>query len=322
MTTTSTDALEATKDEVFFQSIPAPTKLTKRSISAPCIKTFKKMPDRPTRMVDDVFDPIVTQSVDTIRNFVKPLVDNIEDKDYIEHEFMANVYSIIHIMETTNRSDPIYSMIVKTTFMQFKFLCRGIGFMQDNPSFLMLVKALFHRYIAVLGHTELIEIYNEIFTDNLYSKELASYVFVPTLPDEWKLEKIKEYQEYMQQVSIRKNAKKAAPKYEMGEIVGAKDKEGRWWMSKVLALFEVNAHIVYYVEFIGWGEKFNEFIADGFRIQKFNPKKHRYFRPAWAKKPLAVLNDAVEVDKLIEQDVIEQTQDLPDEYELQEIHKV
>lgn len=259
-------------EEIFIQPNDLSYRLNKKPIYMQNIWTYKKMPDRPTRMIDDAFDQRITHSIETIKNFVKPLIVELEDKTYLEQEMLINIYSIIHIMETINRSDTCYLMIVKTTFMQFKYFCRMLTFLQNNPAFLLFIKALFHRYIVVLGHKELIEIYDEIFTDKLYANELATYVFVPVLTEEWKSEKIKEYQQLLRQIYARKNAKKNAPKYEIEEIIGARDKEGRWWMSKVLAIFNYQNSIVYYIEFIGWGERFNEFISDGFRIQKFNPK--------------------------------------------------
>ena len=267
-------------DEVFL-----PKKIVqKKPISIPNLGSIPRMNDRPTHILDDNFDASVVCTTDTINNYMHPRATSTEDIYYYEQEMLANIYSIIHIMESTERTNVMYPMIVRTTFMQLKYLCKLIEFMRSNPTFLLFVKSLFHRYIAGLGHKELIDIYDEIFNDKLYFGENAKHVFVPMLSTEWRMEKIKEYQEQIQQVQIRKTIKRTPPKYEAGEIIGAKDKEGRWWMSKVLAVYEYQNNQVYYIEFIGWGEKFNEFIADEFRLQKFNPKKHRYFRPAWASK--------------------------------------
>ncbi len=282
ITSDTLDARCSQETEVFFQPVESSNRLIKKNLKKPDLKTIKTMEDRQTHIVDDVFDPIITQSPETIGNFIKPPVVDEDDKQFLEQENMVNMYNMIHIMETMRRSDTHYPMIVKTTFLHYKYLFRS-GALRVNKEFMYLIKTLFHRYIAILGHTELIEIYNDIFTDKLYEPDIVKYVFVPTLTDEWKLERIKEYQESMQQAFVRKNAKKQAPQYEKDEIIGAKDKEGRWWMAKVLAVYEYNLHVVYYVEFCGWGEKFNEFISDGFRLQKFSPKKHRYFRPAWSK---------------------------------------
>lgn len=267
-------------DEVFLPK--RPTK--KKPISVPNFENIPKMPDRATHITEDNFDTSIIYSEGTIANYMLPIVTDVDDVNYYEQEMLANMYSIIHIMESIERTNTMYLMIVRTTFMQLKYLCRLIGFMRLKPSFLLLVKSLFHRYIAVLGHTELVDIYDEIFNDKLYSGDNTKYVFVPTLTDEWRMARIKEYHENLQQMYIRKMSKKTPPAYEVGEIIGAKDKEGRWWMSKVLARYEYQGWPVYYVEFINWGDKFNEFIADGFRLRKYNPKIHKYFRPAWAGK--------------------------------------
>lgn len=274
------DVKNCNSGEVFLPNKP----VTKKLIKVPNMENIPHMDDRPTHIADDNFNANVVYTVDTISNYVHPIIEVPEEINYYEQEMLANIYSIIHIMESMERVNIMYPMIVKTTFTQLKYLCKLINFMRTKPTFLLLVKSLFHRYIVGLDHKELIEIYDEIFNDNLYSNDNAKYVFVPTLTQEWESEKIKEYQEQIQQMQIRKTAKRIPPKYEAGEIIGAKDKEGRWWMSKILARFEYQDSQVYYVEFIGWGEKFNEFISDGFRLQKFHPRRHRYFRPAWASK--------------------------------------
>ena len=91
-------------------------------------------------------------------------------------------------------------------------------------------------------------------------------------------------QEKCQQIKLRCMSKSIPPKYEIDEIVGAKDKENKWWMSRILDHVTCHGHTVYYVEFLGWGDHFNEFISDLHRLEKFNPRKHRYYRPEWKNK--------------------------------------
>lgn len=70
------------------------------------------------------------------------------------------------------------------------------------------------------------------------------------------------------------------PLFTKNEIVGAKDKEGRWWMSQILDIIQYDHHNIYYVSFLGWGDRFNEFITNTSRIKKYNPRRHKYYRPS------------------------------------------
>lgn len=147
---------------------------------------------------------------------------------------------------------------------------------------LLYVKAKFHDFIVNEKYVSFIPLYNEIFNDKLYEnvEVLDSYQVV--LSQEFIIEKTKEYTDNLNNLLNKKYLVKLS--FDVDEIVGAKDKSGKWWMSRVLAIYNYNSHVVYYVEFLGWGTQFNEFISDKFRIEKYKPKKHKYFKHTW--KPI------------------------------------
>lgn len=68
-------------------------------------------------------------------------------------------------------------------------------------------------------------------------------------------------------------------KFKVGQIVGARDSNGKWWLSEVLHLLEVNDGngIWYYVNFKGFDMKANEWVQVP-RICKFNPKRDKLYR--------------------------------------------
>lgn len=107
---------------------------------------------------------------------------------------------------------------------------------------------------------------------------------------------------------IRLQRSKRPPlKFDEGEVVGVKDKEGNWWMGRILKTFSHLRHNMYYVEFLGWGEEFNEFITDTkFKLERFNPRKHLYYRPAWKKKELE--------KEIVDDTVIENTDGVESKY--------
>ena len=69
--------------------------------------------------------------------------------------------------------------------------------------------------------------------------------------------------------------RKPPPKFEVGQIVGAKDKERKWWMARILYVFidPDYPYPWYYVHFEGWRDVHNEWISSPFRIKKFNPRR-------------------------------------------------
>jgi hypothetical protein len=228
------------------------------------------------------FMKITIPTEETIGQYLVPIeIDQIA-RCAQDMETFETVMGFISVIEKIDESaDSTLSQIV---FYFFLYLCQNRQLLLTKPTYAILVKALFHEYIVQKGFTNLISLYDRVFNDKLYVDINNTAVFYPILTQEWIQDKINDFQEKAKQIEYRKRAKRVPPKYEVAEIVGAKDKEGRWWMSKVLAVYDYQGHSAYYVEFLGWGEKFNEFIIDGFRIEKFNPKKHRYFRPAWRTK--------------------------------------
>ena len=70
-------------------------------------------------------------------------------------------------------------------------------------------------------------------------------------------------------------AKEKIVKYKVGQIVGARDCERRWWMARILFVFEDPDYPYpwYYVHFEGWGEVHNEWISSPERVKRFNAKR-------------------------------------------------
>lgn len=225
-----------------------------------------------------MFEAFVLPDVDNIKSYMHtrtPLEESLQEVETYE-----TMLGLINMIEGVTDEIPYSSQTVGYVFV---YLSQNHKLLEKKPSYALLLKALFHQYIVEKGFTNLIELYNRVFNDNLYSDIKNPHVFYPILPQEWIYDRLNDYREKCKQIEYRKRAKRIPPAYELDEIIGAKDKEGKWWMSRVLAIYEFQGHAAYYVEFLGWGPKFNEFIVDGFRLDKFKPKKHRYFRPAWRK---------------------------------------
>lgn len=72
-------------------------------------------------------------------------------------------------------------------------------------------------------------------------------------------------------------AKKKHEAFKVGQIVGAKDKENKWWLSRVLYVFNdpERSGFWYYIRFEGWGPIHDEWIySETYRVKWFNPRRH------------------------------------------------
>lgn len=171
----------------------------------------------------------------------------------------------------------------------FECISHYINVLRQNPSLSIVVKALFHEFIESKNITSIIKYYNRIFNDNLYKQKNTEYKNIEyknTLSDE----EIQYYlNKYNESINFSYEVSNTPIIYEENEIIGAKDRNGKWWMARILKIFshriKNTMHNLYYIEYCGWGSSFNEFIlhSDSHRMQKFNPKKHILYRSAWKK---------------------------------------
>lgn len=159
---------------------------------------------------------------------------------------------------------------------------------EDLAEELLILKGVFDILIVDYNKLHLVSKYNEIFNDKMYDTLTLTGkdVNITPIPLTQKEKEvfIQNYQKKVRDVEVRRRLNAKPAKYTIGDIVGAQDKEGKWWMSQVLDVFSHLDQHMYYVTFLGWGEQFNEFIVSPFKIQRFNPKRHRYYRPAFEKK--------------------------------------
>jgi hypothetical protein len=197
-----------------------------------------------------------------------------------ELRFLA-IQAITHLNQfsnTDNCDTSINEIYISSAMTQI--LCYINVMPEFDAKFYLLIRSIFHRYISELGYTHIIPYYNMIFNDNIYAEyEQTNNTPLPIISEEWKNEKIKEYITKQIQIERRKASKKPFIEHKVNSYVGARDKEGKWWLSKILAVFNKDDKTVYYVEFLNWGPQFNEFIADMSRIQRYNSRRHHLFRP-------------------------------------------
>lgn len=156
----------------------------------------------------------------------------------------------------------------------------------QTPSMIMLLKMKFDDFIVRDKMHHLVPLYNKVFNDHLYDNvsELTTN-FEPTIPIEVLNEFALQYNERVKTRIIQQNRRRLPPKYEINELVGARDVEGKWRPAIILAKYTYDNKHVYYVDFPGFPAHFREFIIET-KIEVFNPKKHRYAQRAIRRVPI------------------------------------
>lgn len=110
--------------------------------------------------------------------------------------------------------------------------------------------------------------------DNIAFRDVSLPVIkLPPIPAEDRIYIEKNLPHY----NYSRQLKKIPPKFKVGQIVGAKDKENKWWLSRVLHVYDTpqkNSYW-YYIRFEGWGKMHDEWICSNtYRVRYFNPHKH------------------------------------------------
>ena len=150
-------------------------------------------------------------------------------------------------------------------------------YLKSIPEALAIIKGFFHKLIVDDRRYDIISVYNELFCDEVY-KVIDKYNERYVIPQDILNKALDDYNK-----KIASFIKKTHTLYKMktfteGQIIGAQDREGRWWLSQVITMVTYGQHRCYYVRFCGWDECFNEWIADPYRLQWYNYKRHKLYR--------------------------------------------
>ena len=129
-------------------------------------------------------------------------------------------------------------------------------------------------YNRLVIHKMINNIKTDDYKNNIHFRESNTAVRnIPPMSVEERIiieEKLPQYR-YSRQ--IKKNQKP----FNVGEIVGAKDKENKWWLARVLHRHDAPdcADYWYYIRFENHGPMHDEWISSKtYRVRYFNAKKH------------------------------------------------
>jgi hypothetical protein len=229
---------------------------------------------------NDVFD-VPQFTSDNIGQFLNPVVDLNESRKNAFKQMTKTI--MVKFKQVQGRYNRKHLMIVMMTH-----ITGYLDIMHDPEfaSFTIMIKGLFNEFIRRERVYELIPIYNTIYNDNVFANiEITPEVTITQAEiDAY----IAQYNNDLLIYAENNATTRLQPKYEKGEIIGARNSEDKWYMAEVLKVFHHKHANMYYVEFKGWGEQFNEFIVDSYRLKRFNPRIHVYYRPAWKHHQLAV----------------------------------
>lgn len=266
------------------------------------------------------------QILDSIQKDVMPDKDQLLKELNETSDIVEKKYTPMRVMTKDNVEEFIHSTTERSQVKKLSLIVRGMvrdlhkiqgidnkkifatsvfrnfilftDIIKNNFTIAKVIKAKFNEYIIEHQMTNLIPIYDKIFNDDLY-KDIELPPGVDFISEE-EVEEIKaNYRNQMRDIIARKvGYRKKTYIYEEGEIVGAQAKDGAWWMSQVKKVFSYKNKYFYYVSYLGWGDDFDELITDPFKIRQFNPRRHKYYRPAWRRKQLEenILPDALVKD--------------------------
>lgn len=188
-------------------------------------------------------------------------------------EFGAISAKLFDIWQADSAVNGINGETVKN--LSYMVCAQYLDVLQYFPAFLMILRNEIDKSILA-NNREAITYYNAIFNDKLY--ETIPIVEKPLILSGEMIQELTA--KYNNRIANYSKLKKRNYQFAEGEIVGARDKEGKWWHAKILAKLFYQGQNVYYVEFSHWGPEFNEWIAETRRITKYNPRRHILYRPA------------------------------------------
>ena len=198
-------------------------------------------------------------------------------------------------------NDDIAALILKTTLLNHLALIQEINDSDDKTLLYQMINN-FKNMLILHGRvlnknpriTESVENYlykiqldfssviykmidnirNKKYSDNLYFRDVnANNSNTPPIP----VEQRKLIESGLPQFKYSRQIKKPIKPFVVNQIVGAKDKENKWWLSRILHVHEQpdSANYWYYVRFEGWGALYDEWInSKTYRVRAYNPRKH------------------------------------------------
>lgn len=216
---------------------------------------------------DDLDDPGSTTMIKSVlSSMIKRLDEGLNVKSPVLEEFISDLRMFVRLQHKQIMQDSGLVLLLQEAFTRY-IAMNGISFIKEYNSICKDDK--FVGYVIPLGrrHTEKIP---QPALPPMAAEDLLN--IDRWVEDNCKWQVLKKLNGEGSEV---KKEKRLPNKFEVGQIVGAKDQERKWWMARILYVFvDPNyPYPWYYVHFEGWKDIHNEWISTPFRIKRFNPRR-------------------------------------------------
>lgn len=202
---------------------------------------------------------------------------NEHENDIHDLIIRSNILNhILLIHELSNNEDKtvqyqMYNTLKNLLILHGKYIHNSKIFIVDIEKHINLLELSYNRYVI---HKMLNNIKKGNYKDNIHFREIN--IAVNNIPPISAEERIA-IEEKLPQFNYSRQIKKNQKPFNVGEIVGAKDKENKWWLARVLHRHDAPdcADYWYYIRFENCGSMHDEWISSKtFRVRYYNPKKH------------------------------------------------
>lgn len=184
---------------------------------------------------------------------------------------ISNILTLIDDCEEPIEIKKMMSILKNMIILHGKILKKMPTFIKTIEGFVQQFEL---RYDTCVIYKMLYNITNNHLQDNIHfrfvDEDIQKYPSMST-EDRIILEK------KIINIRFAYQSKKKHEAFKVGQIVGAKDKEMKWWLARILHVHndEERAGFWYYIRFEGWGSIHDEWIySETFRVKWYNPRKH------------------------------------------------
>jgi hypothetical protein len=195
-------------------------------------------------------------------------------KTLIMKSTILNQIALIHEIDDTEDktiNHQMYNILKNMLILHGSAIYKMPLFIKEIENCMSIIELNYSRFVI---HTMIKNIKNGNLRDNIHFRETNKSVSntPPMSVDERiVIEKTLPMFRYSRQI------KKNQTPFKVDEIVGAKDKENRWWVARVLHRHDApdSPDHWYYIRFENCGAMHDEWISSKtYRVRYFNPKKH------------------------------------------------
>ena len=244
-----------------------------------------------TNVVDDLDLPdFIDLSTMNLRDLGPPVTQPTEKKSSTESQYMREYDDEVHtlimkstilnqitlIQEIDDTEDKtvnhqMFNILKNMLILHGNTISKMPVFITEIENYMTLLELTYNRFVI---HKMIKNLRCGDHNNNMHFRE--SNTVVSNIPPMTVEDRIA-IEEKLPQFRYSRQIKKKQKPFNVGEIVGAKDKENKWWLARVLHRHDAPdcADHWYYIRFENHGAIHDEWISSKtYRVRYFNAKKH------------------------------------------------